>query len=233
MSRPTKEESIYKVSIHKNGGYMYAATHPYTVDENGNRKYVYCHWGVVDENKKFIPGKRYVFASLEERERLIFPDDWDMSEAKRLSGAKQPGRPAYTDADKNRFYGDIWLLEQVADKTGLRSDLKQVFENNEEVVNSILTLAYFSVLTGYSYNRVARWQRIERTPYSKELTPSAITYLTQSISEEERMTLFRLRAARLKDDAVCAVDSTSISAYGSSLADIKWGKNKEGISLPL
>ena len=92
---------------------MYAATHPYTVDENGNRKYVYCHWGVVDENKKFIPGKRYIFASLEERERLIFPDDWDMSEAKRLSGAKQPGRPAYTDADKNRFYGDIWLLEQV------------------------------------------------------------------------------------------------------------------------
>ena len=232
MSRPTKEESIYKVSIHKNGGYMYAATHPYTVDENGNRKYVYCHWGVVDENKKFIPGKRYIFASLEERERLIFPDDWDMSEAKRLSGAKQPGRPAYTDADKNRFYGDIWLLEQVADKTGLRSDLKQVFENNEEVVNSILTLAYFSVLTGYSYNRVARWQRIERTPYSKELTPSAITYLTQSISEEERMALFRLRAARLKDNAVCAVDSTSRSAYGSSLADIKWGKNKEGISLP-
>ena len=121
---------------------MYAATHPYTVDENGNRKYVYCHWGVVDENKKFIPGKRYVFASLEERERLIFPDDWDMSEAKRLSGAKQPGRPAYTDADKNRFYGDIWLLEQVADKTSLRSDLKQVFENYVESVNSLRMMPF-------------------------------------------------------------------------------------------
>lgn len=108
----------------------------------------------------------------------------------------------------------------------------RVFENNEEVVNSVLTLAYFSVLTGYTYNRVARWQRIERTPYTKELTPSAITYLTQSISEEERMALFRLRAARLKDDAVCAVDSTSRSAFGNSLADIKWGKNKEGVSLP-
>ena len=33
-----------------------------------------------------------------------------MSEVKLLSGAKQPGRPAYTDSDKNRFYGDIWLL---------------------------------------------------------------------------------------------------------------------------
>ena len=61
MSRPTKEESIYKVSIHKNGGYMYAATHPYTVDENGNRKYVYCHWGVVDEKKKFILSRPLFF----------------------------------------------------------------------------------------------------------------------------------------------------------------------------
>ena len=50
---------------------MYAATHPYTVDENGNRKFVYYHWGVADENKKFIPGKRYVFASLEERESIL------------------------------------------------------------------------------------------------------------------------------------------------------------------
>ncbi len=232
MSRPTKEESVYKVSIHKNGGYMYAATHPYTIDENGKRKYVYHHWGIVDESKTFIPGKRYVFASLEERAKLVFPDDWDMSEVKLLSGAKQPGRPAYTDSDKNRFYGDIWLLEQVVDKTGLRSDLMRVFENNEEVVNSVLTLAYFSVLTGYTYNRGARWQRIERTPYTRELTPSAITYLTQSISEDERMALFRLRAARLKDVAVCAVDSTSRSAYGNSLADIKCGKNKEGVSLP-
>ena len=52
MSRPTKEESIYKVSILKSGGYMYAATHPCTIDENENRMYVYRHWGVVDENKK-------------------------------------------------------------------------------------------------------------------------------------------------------------------------------------
>lgn len=43
----------------------------------------------------------------EERAKLVFPDDWDISEAKRLSGAKQPGRPDYTDTDKNRFYGDI------------------------------------------------------------------------------------------------------------------------------
>ena len=31
---------------------------------------------------------------------------------------------------------------------------------------------------------------------------------------------------------MCAVDSTSRSAYGDSLADIQWGKNKEGLPLP-
>ena len=41
MSRPTREESIYQISIHRNGGYMYASTHPYTTDEKtGKRKYV-------------------------------------------------------------------------------------------------------------------------------------------------------------------------------------------------
>lgn len=36
MSRPTKGESVYKVSIHKNGGYMYAATHPILLTRTGN-----------------------------------------------------------------------------------------------------------------------------------------------------------------------------------------------------
>ena len=59
-----------------------------------------------------------------------------------------------------------------------------------------------------------------------------ITRLTQSISETERMNLFKYRADRLDKDELCAVDSTTRSAYGSSLADIKWGRNKEHVPLP-
>ncbi len=39
-------------------------------------------------------------------------------------------------------------------------------------------------------------------------------------------------ADRLDKDGLCAVDSTTRSAYGSSLADIKWGRNKEHVPLP-
>lgn len=59
-----------------------------------------------------------------------------------------------------------------------------------------------------------------------------ITRLTQSISETKRMNLFKYRADRLGKDELCAVDSTTRSAYGSSLANIKWGRNKEHIPLP-
>lgn len=210
---------------------MYASTHPYTVTPEGKRKYSILHWGTVDQNLKFFPDSRYIYASHEERSRLIFPDQWDMSLAYKLSGNRSQGRPSYDGADLNRFYGDVWLLEQVALRTGIREDLLRVFEGNVEMVDDILTLSFFPYLTGYTYNRLARWQRIARTPAQGELTPSMITRLTQSITESERMELFRLRAGRLERGELCAVDSTSRSAYGDSLADIKWGRNKDRLPL--
>jgi hypothetical protein len=231
MARPVSECSIYRVSIHKNGGYMYASTHPFTISPDGKRKYSNLHWGTVDEGLKFHPGKQFLYASLEERSRLIFPEGWDLSETEKLSGKRSQGRASYNEEDANRFYGDVWLLDQVARKTGLRKDLLAVFHENAEMVDDILTLAYFPYLTGFTYNRLARWQRIVKTPSSRELTPTVITRLTQSISERERMNLFRLRAGRLDKDELCAVDSTSRSAYGDGLSDIRWGHNKEGLSL--
>ncbi len=65
---------------------MYASTHPYTTDEKtGKRKYVNLHWGTVADGNRFIPGRRYIFASPEERAKLVFPKDWDLSEANKLS----------------------------------------------------------------------------------------------------------------------------------------------------
>jgi len=231
MARPTREDSIYRISIHKNGSYMYASTHPYTVTPEGKRKYSIFHWGTVDKNLKFVPGSRFIYASHEERSKLIFPEGWDMSLTHKLSGKRSQGRPSYDGDDLNRFYGDVWLLEQVALKTGIHQDLRSVFEGNTEMVNDILTLAFYPYLTGHTYNRLARWQRIVKTPSQGELTPTMITRLTQSITESERMELFRLRASRLEKGELCAVDSTSRSAYGDTLADVKWGRNKDGLPL--
>ena len=232
MARPIDPNAQYRVKPHINNGYIYASTQPsYTDPDTGKKKYRYIHWGSVGENLKFIPGSRFFLAPPEERSLLIFPDEWDMSEAEKLIGLRKPGRPVYDGKEQNRLYGDIWLLEQIAEKTGIREDLETVFNGNGEIVDDIITLAIFPYITKFTYNRVARWQDVAGAPSSRALTPSAITRLTQSITEQHRMDLLRLRAARLKRDELCAVDTTSRSAYGDSLADIHWGKNKDRLPL--
>lgn len=232
MSRTENPESVNRVSLHVVGRYNYASTQPYTIDPvSGKKKYGHVHWGTVDESMCFIPGHKYRYATQEERSKLIFPASWDMSEAERLSDIRKPGRPAYDGEDANRFYGDIWLLEQVAMKTGIRQDLEKVFDGNKEIVDDIMTLAMFPYLTRFTYNRVARWQRIVKSPSQRELTPPDITYLTQNITEKHRLRLLKLRAAKLGKAELCAVDSTTRSAYGRSLTDIRWGKSKEQLPL--
>ena len=231
--RPPKADSGYHVSPHNSNGYCYAATQPSVIDpDTGKKKYHYVHWGRLEDGNRFVPGKAYILADPTERARLIFPDDWDVSAIEELVGNRKPGRPAYNGNDVNRFYGDVWLLDQLADKLGIRKDLMVVFNGNAEMVNDILTLAYFPIITEYSYRRLPRWQRIVKTPSDRELTPSYITRLTQSITEQHRKELLELRAARLDEEEILAVDSTSRSAWGDNLADIHWGKNKDHLPLP-
>ncbi|MDR1508997.1 MAG: transposase, partial [Synergistaceae bacterium] len=182
-------------------------------------------------DNKFTPGKAYILASPEERAKLIFPDGWDLSATELLSGARERGRPSYDGCDLNRSSGDIWLLEQLTEKLGIRQDLMKVFDDNDGIVDDIITLAIFPMITEFSYRRLPRWQLIAKSPSDRKIVPGSITRLTQQITEQHRMELLRLRAARLGKEEILAIDSTSRSAYGDSLADIHWGKNKEHLPL--
>lgn len=232
MSRLVDPQAPYRMSTHKLGSYVYASTQPAEVDKNGKRTYRHTHWGRFDpETKVFTPNMSFLLLDPQERKKYIFPEDWDISAIESMAGLRKPGRqPQQRLGD--RLYGDVWLLEQIAEKIGLRKDLLTVFNGNDELVNMVLTLAMYPYLSKNSFNRLPRWQRIVRAPCEDSLTASRITKLTQSISTMHRDHLFRLRAQRLGKDALCAVDSTSRSAYGRSLTDIRWGKNKDGRNLP-
>lgn len=231
MSRPPRNDNKIYLKLHVNQGYRYArAQVPYEA-ESGVKRYKSVHFGTVSETLEFIPNHKFLYATEQERKALVFPPEWDVTAAfKQIHPA--PGRPVTLGEEKNRLYGHIWLLEQIAEDTGIHKDLLTVFDGNKALVNDILTLAMFPYVTGYTYNRVERWQRIVKSPSERPLTPSVITRLTQNITEQHRMELLRLRMDRLDKGEICAVDSTSRSAYGNALADIRWGKNKEGLKLP-
>jgi len=229
--RPAKASTIYKVSIHNNGGRKYASTQPYTVDDNGKKHYAHKHWGIVDDDMRFHPNSTYFYAPIEERRKLIFPSGWDLSEIKALSGTGYRGAVEYEGGDLDRMYGPTWFLDNAARATGLLDDLQKVFGGNLEMAQDVLTLAYYLFLDSRTYSHIEKWQGVVKTPSVHTLTSSSITRLSQNITEQNRMDLFRLRAKRMSKGEYCAVDSTSVSTYGFHLVDIRWGHNKEHLPL--
>ncbi len=83
MARTSRPESVYTIRIHKNGGYVYACTHTYRLNENGKRVYKITHWGRLTPEMEFLPGKHYLTSPISERQKLIFPNDWDLSNIQR------------------------------------------------------------------------------------------------------------------------------------------------------
>ena len=232
MGRPSNPLFPYTIKPHTLNGHVYASTQVPRVDEKTGKKiFRHVHWGTVTDNV-FHPFSEFILLPPSEREKYIFPEGCDISELQSLSGMRSQGRPEYSDEARNRLYGDIWLLEQVAEKTGVRHDLMVAFNENREMVDAVMTLAMFPYLTRFNYSRVERWQRIARTPSSMELSPKNITLLTQAITEKHRLAFLKCRASRLHGEQMCAVDSTTRTAYGDSLTDIRWWKNKERLPMP-
>lgn len=250
--RPRNPDTNYKVSLRRTGKYRYAATQPTFTDPNtGKVKRRFVYWGDVTEDLRFIPNDRYRLASKKERSRLIFPDGWDLTEADKINNAAKElpvsddpyivndgsafsGTVITDPAEEqfnNRFYGGPWFLWEIAVKKHVLEDLLDVFDDDQMLVNDIMTLAMFPMLTRWNYSQTERWQSYTKTPSSHALTSSFITRLTQSIHDSSRMNFLKLRIKRQASGAIVACDSTTRSAYGHCLADIRWGRNKDNAAL--
>lgn len=226
MGRRKDPLSDYRLAEHRTKGYVYASTQRSVALADGRTVRRHVHWGRVADGR-FEPSARFLRLPAAERAKFVFPGHWTVEES---AAAEEPsGEPAGAG---NRLYGDIWLLEQIARRTGLREDLDAVFAGSPPgTADAVLSLAIYLVATGWNFDRAARWQRIAKTPCRQALTPKRITLLTQSITDGHRAELLRRRAARVGPDAVAAVDSTSVSTWGVSLADARWGRNKDHLPL--
>ena len=131
-----------------------------------------------------------------ERKQLLFPQGWDLSELDSLPSTRKAGRPTHNGDAPNRLYGDVGLMERVAEKTKIREDLEKVLEGNKEKVDDIMTLAMFPYISSYSYSRLARWQRYTKTPSAREMSPGDITRLKQTITEKDRQAQIHLRSEK-------------------------------------
>ena len=250
--RARSPNADFKVILHQTGGYRYAATQPYEKDDKtGKIRRHYVYWGDVTEEMKFIPNQRFCLTDSNTRGKLEFPESWDLSAIEKLTeeenrrplsydpsyendGSAFSGTVRTTAGDEqfnNRFYGGTWFLWEMAVSKHVVEDLLSVFDGNQLVVNDIMTLAMFPIMTKWSYSQTERWQTYTKVPSARVLSPSYITRFTQSITDNHRMSFLKLRIKRQNPKAVLACDSTTRSAYGRCLADIRWGKNKDNEAL--
>lgn len=243
MARTANPESKYNVFIHVNGKYRYASTQPAIIDKKtGKKKYVRIHWGTIDDNNVFHPNSKYLTS--EERHLLKFPKEIDISMAKALTapknissiGHKSPSSPCDDDSlqYQNKLYGDIWLMERIADRLHVREDLMHVFADNAEKVKRILTIVYYIISQTESMNHIVRWQNIAKVPTAFKMTPTAVTELVQSINEGHRLKLLKSISKRIDMSSgnFCAVDTSTVTSDSECLSEVKTGFSKEGGRLP-
>lgn len=103
MSRPVNPLTKYKMIVHTIGNHRYASTKINSVDKNGKTRSAHKHWGTLDSNNKFYPNATFLYESLEERAKLIFTEDWDLSELGTIPGTRRRGRISYDKDDVDLF----------------------------------------------------------------------------------------------------------------------------------
>ena len=85
--RPSNPDSPYTMKIHKNGKYRYASTQRIYTNQDGVKTYKHFHWGTLTSDNVFVPNHDFLYLPKSEREKFIFPNDWNFQELSRLQSS--------------------------------------------------------------------------------------------------------------------------------------------------
>ena len=131
---------------------------------------------------------------------------------------------------KHLYYGAMYLFDKLADELGLVADLKLCFPDSYK---KLLSIAYYLILEDNNpLYRFEKWNRTHKHPYGADICSPRSSEFFSSITDEQINKFFRLQGKRRVEDEYWAYDSTSISSYSETLAQVQYGKNKEDDKLP-
>ena len=131
---------------------------------------------------------------------------------------------------KHLYYGATYLFDKLADELGLVADLKLCFPGSYK---KLLSIAYYLILEDNNpLYRFEKWNHTHKHPYGADICSPRSSEFFSSITDEQINKFFRLQGKRRVEDEYWAYDSTSISSYSETLAQVQYGKNKEDDKLP-
>lgn len=142
---------------------------------------------------------------------------------------RKTGHKPFTES-RHLYYGATYLLDRLANDLGLTADLKQCFPDSYK---KLLSIAYYLILEDNNpLYRFEKWNFTHKHPYGANIASSRSSEFFASITDEQVNKFFRLQGKRRLKEEYWAYDSTSISSYSETLAQVRYGKNKEDDKLP-
>ena len=216
------------------------------LDKRTNIVYVYESSSYWDKKKKQPRSKRVLIGKIDPKTGEMIPTDGRCkhlsTEGKKQAQEKEAQDKAKQQAEREKedkklitnarryFFGATYLLDAIAEKTGLTFDLKRCFP---ETYRQLLSLAYYLILEdSAALSRFSRWAVTHEHPYGSDIPSQRSSEILRSVTEGSKMEFFRCLAKRRKHEEYWAYDSTSISSYSEQLNQVKYGHNKDHEPLP-
>ena len=200
------------------------------LDKRSGITYVYESESYWDKQKKQPRSRRKLIGRLDTKTGDILPTDGRGKRRHSPANSLPKKRAAPGTETARLFFGATYLLDQIGLETGVEADLKACFP---DTYKQILSIAYYLILEDQNpLFRFRKWSRLHRHPHGKDIPSQRSSELFQSITEDAKVRFFRLQGKRRAEREYWAYDSTSVSSYSETLRQLKYGKNRDGESLP-
>ena len=202
-----------------------------SLDKRSGITYVYESTAYWDKEKKQSRAHRVLIGKIDPDTGVMVPTDGRGNRRKERLKVESETTvvkhgPVPAIRTERTFYGATYLLDEIGRVTGITEDLKACFPKSYK---QILSIAYYLVLEDRNpLYRFAKWGRLHRHPYGRDIPSQRSSELFQSITEEQKMRFFRLQGKRRIEKEYWAYDTTSVSSYSETLKQVKYGKNKDG-----
>ena len=183
--------------------------------------YAYQSMSYWDKEKQQSRAKRICIGKVDPTTGEIIPT----RKRRPTAGRQEAATGTEAAATARFFYGATYLFDEIGRKLGITTDLKQCFP---ELFRQILSIAYFLILEDNNpLSRFPKWSALHRHPFGQDIPSQRSSELFAAITEESRIQFFERQGKRRVEKEYWAYDITSISSYSNTLAQVKYGHNKE------
>lgn len=131
----------------------------------------------------------------------------------------------------HKNYGNIFLLNWVAEKIGLSSILEKCFPDHYK---ELLALAFYEITDGNPLYLFPYWLEENYLPDARRMDSSSLAKFCEEIGmNQQQMLEFQEEwIAHLQPVDALFYDITSISSYSSNIEFVEWGYNRDHENLP-